>query len=75
MAPDPFSGPAVIFTAPIAIAAAFASLPFRAAGEIFPPTAPDPRVVVGAPVHAIGQAVQMPFYVVGNAFGAPPLLY
>jgi len=75
VASDPFSGPAVIFTAPIALAAAFVSLPFRAAGELFPPAANDPRIVVGAPVHFVGQAVQYPFYAVGTAFGAAPVIY
>ncbi len=75
VASDPFSGPAVIFTAPIALAAAFVSLPFRAAGELFPPTATDPRIIVGAPVHFVGQAVQYPFYAVGTAFGAAPVIY
>jgi hypothetical protein len=74
-ASDPFSGPAVIFTAPIALAAAFVSLPFRAAGELFPATANDPRIIVGAPVHFVGQAVQYPFYAVGTAFGAAPVIY
>jgi hypothetical protein len=42
---------------------------------LFPPTANDPRIVVGAPVHFVGQAVQYPFYAVGTAFGAAPVIY
>ncbi len=75
VAPDPFHGPGVIFTAPIALAATFVSLPFRAVGAVFPATGNTPLVIVGAPNHAIGQVVQFPFYVVGNAFGAAPATY
>jgi hypothetical protein len=35
----------------------------------------NPLVLVGAPVHVAGQFAQFPFYVVGSAFGAPPILY
>ncbi len=72
VAPDPYTGPAAIVTAPVAIVATFVSLPFRAAGAIFPYTGNSPLVVVGAPAHFAGQVVNFPFYVVGNAFGAAP---
>lgn len=75
MAPDPFHGPGVIVTAPVALAATFVSLPFRAIGSVFPATGNTPLVIIGAPAHAIGQVVQFPFYVVGNAFGAAPATY
>jgi hypothetical protein len=75
VAPDPFHGPGVIITAPVALAATFFSLPFRAVGSVFPATGSTPLVVVGAPNHAIGQVVQFPFYVVGSAFGAAPASY
>lgn len=71
-APDPFHGPGVIVTAPVAIAATIVSLPFRAVGSVFPATGNTPLVIIGAPVHFAGQVAQFPFYVVGSAFGAPP---
>jgi hypothetical protein len=74
-APDPFHGPGVIITAPVALAATFVSLPFRAVGSVFPATGNTPLVIVGAPAHFAGQVVQFPFYVVGNAFGAAPATY
>ncbi len=72
---DPFHGPAAIFTAPIALAGAFVSVPFRAAGEFFPATGATPLVIIGAPVHFAGQVVQYPFYAVGTAFGAGQPVY
>jgi len=74
-APDPFHGPAAVVTAPNAAAATVVSLPFRAAGYVFPaygnPGA-NPLVLVGAPIHAAGMIAEFPFYVIGSAFGAPP---
>jgi hypothetical protein len=75
VAPDPYSGPAAIVTAPAAIGATVVSVPFRAANVIFPAhgdPSTNPLVLVGAPVHAVGQAVRLPFYAVGTAFGASP---
>jgi hypothetical protein len=74
-APDPFHGPAVIVTAPVALAATFVSLPFRAVGSVFPASGNTPLVIIGAPAHFAGQVVNFPFYVVGNAFGAAPASY
>jgi hypothetical protein len=74
-AADPFRGPGVIVTAPVALAATFVSLPFRALGTVFPATGNTPLVIVGAPAHFAGQVLQFPFYVVGNAFGAAPATY
>jgi hypothetical protein len=74
-APNPYYGPAAIITGPNAIAATIVSLPFRAAGAVFPPygdAVANPLVIVGAPVHAAGYIAEFPFYVVGSAFGAPP---
>lgn len=74
-ASDPFHGPAAIFTAPIAIAATIVSLPFRAAGAVFPAygnPGSNPLVLIGAPIHVVGQVAQFPFYVAGSAFGAAP---
>ncbi|MGC2140311.1 MAG: hypothetical protein WA620_01885 [Methylovirgula sp.] len=78
MAPDPFHGPAAIITAPNAVAATVVSLPFRAAALVFPPygnPAADPLVLIGAPLHAVGYIVEIPFFIVGSAFGAPPNVY
>jgi hypothetical protein len=75
VAPDPFHGPGAIITAPVALAATFVSLPFRAVGTVFPATGNTPLVIIGAPAHFAGQVVQFPFYVVGNAFGAAPATY
>ena len=77
-APNPFHGPAAIITAPVAIGATIVSLPFRAAGAVFPAygnPAVNPLVLVGVPVHVAGQVAQLPFYVVGSAFGAAPTVY
>ena len=74
-APDPFHGPAAIITGPIAIVATIASLPFRAAGAVFPAygnPGTSPLVLLGAPIHLAGQIAQFPFHVAGSAFGAPP---
>jgi hypothetical protein len=74
--PDPFHGPAAIITGPNEIAATIVSLPFRAVNMVFPPygnPAVNPLVLIGAPVHAAGQVAELPFYVVGSAFGAPPV--
>jgi len=68
---DPFNGPAAIVTAPVAILATAVSVPFRAANALFPATPSSPLVVIGAPAHFAGQVVNFPFWVVGNAFGAP----
>ena len=70
-APDAFSGPAVVITAPVATAGTVVSWPFRAVEVVFPPRANDPRVVVGAPVHLAGQIAEVPFSVVNGAFGVP----
>jgi hypothetical protein len=75
VAPDPYTGPNAIVTAPAALGATVVSVPFRAVNTIFPahgdPSA-NPLVLIGAPVHAVGQAVRLPFYAVGTAFGASP---
>ena len=74
VAPDPYSGPAAIVTAPAAAGATVVSLPFRAANAIFPAhgdPATNPFVLVGAPIYVAGQVARLPFYVVGSAFGAP----
>jgi hypothetical protein len=76
-APDPFRGPGAIVTGPNAVAATLVSLPFRAAAVVFPPygdPADNPLVLVGAPVRVAGQIAELPFWVVGSAFGAPPNL-
>jgi hypothetical protein len=76
--PNPYYGPGAIITGPNAVAATIVSLPFRAAGAIFPPygdPAANPLVIIGAPVHAAGYVAEFPFYVVGSAFGAPPNVY
>jgi hypothetical protein len=75
---DPFHGPASFITAPVAIAGTMASAPFRFVAQVFPPQgnpAANPLVLVGAPVHVVGQAVQFPFYAVDTAFGVPPNYY
>lgn len=74
-APDPYHGPAAIFTAPVAAAGMIVGLPFRAANVVFPHTANDPRILVGAPVYAAGRIAQFPFYFVDSAFGVPPDYY
>jgi hypothetical protein len=74
-APDPFRGPAAIFTAPVAVAGMIVGLPFQAVNVVFPATANDPRVVIGAPVYAAGRIAQFPFYAVDAAFGVPPTYY
>jgi len=74
-APDAFHGPAVIVTAPVAVAGTIVSLPFRAVGAVFPPRANDPRVLVGAPVYAAGEIAQFPFVAVNSVFGVPPTYY
>jgi hypothetical protein len=74
-APDPFHGPAAIFTAPVAVAGIIVGLPFQAVNVVFPASANDPRVVVGAPVYVAGRIAQFPFYAVDAAFGVPPTYY
>ena len=74
-APDAFHGPAAIITAPVEIAGAIVSLPFRVVDAAFPPRANDPRVLVGAPVHFAGQIAEFPFFVVNGAFGVPTPYY
>lgn len=77
-APDPYHGPAAVITGPVAFGSTVVSLPFRAANSVFPPygdPSANPLVIVGAPVHVLGQAAQFPFYAVGSAFGAPPIIY
>jgi hypothetical protein len=70
-APDAFHGPAMIITAPVAIAGTIVSLPFRFLEAAFPYHTNDPRVVVGAPVHFAGQIAGFPFFAVNSAFGVP----
>ena len=74
-APDAFHGPAAIITAPIAIAGAIVSVPFRFVETVFPPNANDPRILIGAPVYAAGQIAQFPFFAVNSAFGVQPTYY
>lgn len=74
-APDPFHGPLPIVTAPVAIAGTIVSLPFRFVETIFPPSANDPRVLIGAPVYAAQQIAEFPFVVVNGAFGVQPAYY
>ena len=74
-APDAFSGPAAIVTAPVEIAGTIVSLPFRAVAAVFPPSANDPRVLVGAPVHLAGQIAEFPFFAFNGAFGVQPTYY
>jgi hypothetical protein len=74
-APDAFHGPAPLITAPVEMAGALVSLPFRAVEVVFPPRANDPRLVVGAPVHFAGQVAEFPFYVINGALGVRPTLY
>ena len=74
-APDAFHGPAAVITAPVEVAGAIVSVPFRVVGYVFPPQAADPRIVVGAPVHFAGQIAEFPFYAVNSAFGVQPTLY
>jgi hypothetical protein len=74
-APDAFHGPAVIITAPVAIAGTIVSLPFRLVEAVFPPRANDPRVLIGAPVYVAGQIAELPFAAVNTVFGVPPTNY
>jgi len=74
-APDPYTGPAAIITAPVAAAGFIVGLPFRAIGALFPPNANDPRIIVGAPVYVAGRIAQFPFYAIDSVFGAPPNYY
>lgn len=71
-APDPYTGPNAIVTAPNAVAATVVSMPFRVLGQVFPATGDTPLVLVGAPLHFAGQVAEFPFYAIGSAFGAPP---
>ena len=74
-ASDAFHGPAVIITAPVAIAGTIVSLPFRLVEAVFPPRANDPRVLIGAPVYVAGQIAELPFAAVNTVFGVPPTNY
>jgi len=75
VAPDPFHGPIPIITGPVAIAGTIVSLPFRLVETVFPPSANDPRVLVGAPVYAAQQIAEFPFVAVNTAFGVQPAYY
>jgi hypothetical protein len=73
--PDPYNnGPATIVTAPVAAGGTIVGLPFRAAATVFPPYGDpitNPLVLIGAPIHVVGQFLQFPFYIVNTAFGVP----
>lgn len=71
--PDPFHGPAAIITGPNDVAATIVGLPFHALNTVFPYAGNSPLVLIGAPIHAAGEIAAFPFYVVGSAFGAPPV--
>lgn len=65
-------GPGTIVTAPLGIASAIVSLPFRALNGIFPATGDvnaNPLVVIGAPLRAAGDIAQIPFRIIGAPFG------
>ena len=66
-----FAGPAAIAVMPVQVASDIVDLPFRALGTVFP-AAGDPSqnvlVIVGMPIHAVGQLAQVPFRMVEAPF-------
>ncbi|UDL93476.1 hypothetical protein LGH83_12865 [Lichenihabitans sp. PAMC28606] len=73
---NPYAGPAVLITAPVAFAGRIVSLPFEAINAIFPAQGNSPLTLVGGPVMAAGRFVQLPFRVAQAPFGGPnPFAY
>ncbi len=71
-APVVNTGPGTIVTGPLGFGSNVVGLPFRALAGVFPATgdpAVNPLVLIGAPLHAVGDIVQVPFRIVGAPFG------
>ena len=71
-APVVNTGPGTIVTGPLGFGSNVVGLPFRVLAGVFPATG-DPAVnslvLIGAPLHAVGDIVQVPFRIVGAPFG------
>ena len=71
-APVANTGPGTLVTGPLGFGSNVVGLPFRILDGVFPSTgnpAVNPLVLIGAPLHAVGDLVQVPFRIVGAPFG------
>ena len=66
------SGPGTFVTGPLGFGSSVVALPFRGLNAIFPATGDvgsNPLILIGAPLRAIADIVQVPFRIIGTPFG------